>query len=224
MKLINNRRSLRTCIIVLTTLIFCVFSYNRILAFDGNSNLIKKQNSNNISKPNLQKLKTDSKGENKNSKVQTNNEKDSVPAVSEKKINNLLILPAVGTISSPFGYRKLTMNDGSVSTEIHKGIDIAAPMGNKICAALSGTVTFAGIQQGYGNTIIISHANGMETLYGHCSKLEVNVGDRVEAKQEIGKVGSTGRSTGPHVHFEVRINGNAVNPMDYIQKGCITSN
>lgn len=235
--LIKNRRSLRVSVVLLTTLIFCMFSYSRIMALEGNSNLVKKQDNSNIIKTNAQKNKKEVKVQNKVSKSKTksniavNKNKDTVPTISKSSsnkkgnvISNLLVFPAVGTISSPFGYRVLKLQDGSVSKEIHSGIDIAAPMGSKISSALGGVVKFAGVVDGYGNTIIISHDNGMETLYGHCSKLEVKAGDKVEAKQEIGKVGSTGRSTGPHVHFEVRINGSAVNPMSYLDTSSITGN
>ncbi|WP_010232963.1 M23 family metallopeptidase [Clostridium arbusti] len=149
-----------------------------------------------------------SKGEvaaNSNNTVATNNEQAA-----------LLTLPANGRISSFFGYRKVTLNNGTIEAGMHKGLDIAVPMGTKIAAAMSGEVEFVGVQEGYGNVIILKHPNGLETLYGHCSKIEVNKGEKVNTGNEIGKVGSTGRSTGPHIHFEVRLNGTAVDPLKYL--------
>lgn len=165
---------------------------------------------------------------NKNNVVLDSNKKNdnvsnsNIDVISNKTIaaNNeqvaLLTLPANGRISSFFGYRKVTLNDGTVESGIHKGLDIAVPMGTKIGAAMSGEVEFAGVQEGYGNVIILKHSNGLETLYGHCSRIEVNKGEKVNTGDEIGKAGSTGRSTGPHIHFEVRLNGNAVDPLKYL--------
>ena len=94
--------------------------------------------------------------------------------------------------------------------------DIAAAAGTAINAAADGTVLFAGVKGTYGNLVILSHSNGFLTYYAHCSKLLVNVGDSVTQGQPIAAVGSTGRSTGPHCHFEVRIGGTAVNPLQYL--------
>ncbi|MEM6486990.1 MAG: peptidoglycan DD-metalloendopeptidase family protein [Pseudomonadota bacterium] len=100
---------------------------------------------------------------------------------------------------------------------MHQGIDIAAPHGTPILATASGVVTFAGWQRGYGRVIEIRHAFGFETLYAHLSKIRVTVGQRVEAGERIGDMGNTGRSTGTHVHYEVQINGTAVDPMTFIE-------
>jgi len=116
-------------------------------------------------------------------------------------------LPTHGKISSRFGYRWGRM---------HEGIDLAAPTGTPVYAADGGVVTFAGWQSGYGKTVIIDHGNGVETLYGHNSELLVKKGTRVAKGTKIAKVGNTGRSTGPHLHFEVRVNGKAVNPAKYL--------
>ena len=97
-------------------------------------------------------------------------------------------------------------------------MDIAAPYGTKIVAAAKGKVTHSGWMGGYGNLIIITHDNGIQTYYGHCSKLIAKVGDEVEAGDEIAKVGSTGFSTGNHLHFEIRKNGNQINPQKYLYK------
>ena len=117
------------------------------------------------------------------------------------------VRPAYGTISSRFGRR--TRNN-------HQGIDIAAPVGTPIKAADGGTVTFSGWQSGYGYLIIINHGNGYQTYYGHCSALHSKVGDKVEKGEHIANVGNTGVSTGPHLHFEVRVDGVPQNPANYV--------
>jgi murein DD-endopeptidase MepM/ murein hydrolase activator NlpD len=116
-------------------------------------------------------------------------------------------VPYAGLITSRYGYR---------GREFHTGVDLAGPIGSPIVAADGGTVSFAGYHGSYGKCIIIDHGNGIQTLYGHCSKLLVTKGEKVSKGELIAKVGSTGRSTGPHCHFEVRVNGNDVNPMRYI--------
>lgn len=110
-------------------------------------------------------------------------------------------------VSSPFGYR-----GGS----LHTGIDIAGRGGDPIYAYKSGLVIFSGWSGGYGYLIKVDHGNGVITYYAHCSKLLVTAGDSVEMGQEIAKEGTTGNSTGNHLHFEIRINGTAVNPYGYI--------
>ena len=98
----------------------------------------------------------------------------------------------------------------------HTGLDIAAPKGTSIKAAASGTVIHAGWKGSLGNLVIISHGNGVQTYYGHCSKLIAKVGQKVSQGQVIAKVGSTGNSTGNHLHFEVRKNGVLYNPQNYV--------
>ncbi|HHX24271.1 MAG TPA: peptidoglycan DD-metalloendopeptidase family protein [Thermoanaerobacterales bacterium] len=117
--------------------------------------------------------------------------------------------PIVGQITSPYGWR---------GREFHAGIDICQSKGAPVRASNSGTVTFAGWRGGYGNLVIINHGGGIETYYAHNSSLLVSVGQQVEKSQQIATVGSTGRSTGPHVHFEIRVNGSPVNPMEYLNK------
>ena len=118
------------------------------------------------------------------------------------------INPTSGIISSRYGRRW----DRS-----HNGIDVAASTGTPIYAAAGGTITYSGYNSGgYGYLIKMSHGNGVETYYGHCSQLLVSSGTTVSQGQLIAKVGSTGRSTGPHLHFEVRLNGTPQNPLNYV--------
>ena len=100
---------------------------------------------------------------------------------------------------------------------MHKGVDFAARTGTRISAADGGTVTWAGWKSGgWGYLVVINHGNGLETYYAHNSKVLVRVGQKVTKGQQIAKMGSTGNSTGPHVHFEIHKNGNYVNPWRYI--------
>ena len=119
--------------------------------------------------------------------------------------------PLRGTITSRFGYRSIFGG-----TSYHSGLDIAAPYGTQISAADGGTVTFVGWRGSYGQTVIITHDNGMVTYYAHCSSLLVNTGDRVYQGQAIARVGMTGTATGYHCHFEVRVNGHSVDPEAYL--------
>lgn len=231
----KKNRSIQITVLLVSTAIFCLFSCRNIMAVEDITSVKKTVQQSKTSNPNLVKKKeNNNQGKSlvKNKEkpnTSVNKGKKSVPVMSEKSSKNtasqeVFSMPVSGTITSPFGYRRLTMQDGSVSNEMHSGLDIAAAMGTKICAAFGGTVKFAGVQEGYGNTIILSHANGVETLYGHCSKLCVSVGETVNKGDGIGEVGSTGRSTGPHVHFEVRVNGKAVNPINYINSRGVTQN
>jgi LysM repeat protein len=118
-----------------------------------------------------------------------------------------------GIITSPFGKRSDPLT-GDVRH--HSGVDLRAKWGDRVYAASSGRVIFTGISGGYGNLIQIVHKNGYITLYGHLSKILVKVGDKIKRGQLIGRVGETGRVTGPHLHFEIRKNGKAVDPLPYI--------
>ncbi len=122
-------------------------------------------------------------------------------------------VPSSGRISSSYGMRYHPVLH---KMKMHTGIDIPAPYGNSIVAGNSGTVILAQYTQGYGNTVIIDHGGGIATLYGHCSRFCVSVGDKVDAGEVIAKIGSTGLSTGNHCHFEVRVNGATVNPLKYV--------
>lgn len=120
-------------------------------------------------------------------------------------------LPSSYTITSSFGMRKHPILR---KLKMHTGIDIDANKGDSIVAANNGTVIIAQWQSGYGNTVVIDHGGGITTLYAHCSKLLVSVGNDVKAGKVIAKAGSTGLSTGPHLHFEVRKDGKPVNPLN----------
>lgn len=121
--------------------------------------------------------------------------------------------PVLGRLSSGFGGRD---SPGGVGSTNHKGLDIAVPYGTPICAADSGTVTYAGWMRGYGNVVFIDHHNGYETRYAHNSSLTISVGQHVYQGQQIACAGSTGNSTGNHCHFEVRFDGEAHDPVDYL--------
>lgn len=132
--------------------------------------------------------------------------------IDSKTVNGiyLAVTPVTGRITSRFGANE------SIRDHTHKGIDIAATRGTPILATAAGTVTFAGWSSGYGYLVKIDHGNGVETYYGHCSRLYVSAGESVEAGTEIAAVGSTGNSTGNHLHFEIRLNGEQINPQTYV--------
>lgn len=119
------------------------------------------------------------------------------------------ILPVVGRATSGYGVRTDPIHGTTVN---HRGFDLAAPTGTEVAAAARGTVIHAGPAGTYGNLVTLRHDNGFETRYAHLSTVGVQVGDVVEAGQDVGKVGSTGHSTGPHLHFEVRRDGEAIDP------------
>jgi murein DD-endopeptidase MepM/ murein hydrolase activator NlpD len=125
-----------------------------------------------------------------------------------------LLWPAVGPITSPFGWR---IHPIFGTREFHTGIDIGAPYGATVSAADAGTVDFAGTMSGYGNVVVIDHGGGLATLYGHLSAYRVSVGQSVARGAPIANVGCTGWCTGAHLHFEVRLSGQPVDPMPYLQ-------
>lgn len=129
--------------------------------------------------------------------------------------NGLFTHPCPGyrRISSTFGYRKAPLAGASTN---HKGVDFAAPTGTPIYAAAGGTVTSAGYSGKAGNLLIINHGNGMQTYYMHCNKIYVSAGQKVEKGQNVAAVGTTGNSTGPHLHFQVMSGGTPVNPLLYL--------
>jgi len=120
----------------------------------------------------------------------------------------------MGIVTSRFGWRIHPIFGGR---EFHTGMDIATRWGSPVIAARGGVVRFVGWKSGYGRIVIVDHGDGMETAYSHLSAAVVNPGQRVEQGQAIGRIGSTGWSTGPHLLFEVRRNGVAVDPARYLR-------
>jgi len=122
--------------------------------------------------------------------------------------------PVRGAVTSPFGGRLDPFSGGA---SFHPGLDITAPYGERVVAAGSGVVVSAGNKgDGYGNKVVISHGDTISTLYGHLSAILVKKGEEVKEGDPIGRVGSTGRSTGDHLHFEIRVDGTPVNPLAYL--------
>ena len=124
------------------------------------------------------------------------------------------IWPVVGKLESGFGGRRNPF--GGSGYEFHSGQDIDAQTGDPVVAGASGTVSFVGVQNGYGNLIVIDHGGGLTTRYGHLSHIDIAQNQTVARGQFIGRVGSTGRSTGPHLHYEIRINDEPVDPLQYL--------
>ncbi len=122
--------------------------------------------------------------------------------------------PHFGVITSGYGHRENPFTGENVET--HKGLDIRGNYGEIIKSTASGVVASAGPRGGYGNCIVIDHGNGFETFYGHLSKILIKKGQLVNAGDEIGKIGSTGRSTGPHLHYEIHRNGKIINPRSFL--------
>lgn len=122
--------------------------------------------------------------------------------------------PVRGYISSGFGHRESPFVGNK--SEVHEGLDISAPTGTPVLAAANGTVIFAGPYSDLGNAVTIDHGYGYVTTYGHMSKITVHAGQTLKNGQKIGAVGSTGRSTGPHLHYEVQVAGSKVNPRNYL--------
>ncbi|MFN0061395.1 MAG: M23 family metallopeptidase [Myxococcaceae bacterium] len=123
------------------------------------------------------------------------------------------IWPSRGWVTSDFGHRQDPYTSERVQ---HQGLDIAAPHGKEVNSPSDGTVIFAGLEGGYGNVLVIDHGYGIKTRYGHLAKIDVKAGERVKRGQAVAAVGNTGRSTGPHLHYEVRVNGVPQNPRKFI--------
>ena len=128
--------------------------------------------------------------------------------------------PTTGTITSPYGPRPNKPVPGV--NPFHKGTDVAAASGTPIYAAFSGTVVEARVLGTYGKWVLIDHGNGVQTGYAHNSAIHVNVGQTVSAGDLIASMGSTGASTGPHLHFEVRVNGEAIDPVPFLSERGVT--
>ncbi|RPJ83884.1 MAG: M23 family metallopeptidase [Acidobacteria bacterium] len=126
------------------------------------------------------------------------------------------IPPVHGYPSASYGYR---LDPFTGVRDFHSGIDISAPRGNKVLATADGLAIYAQGQVGYGRLVVLQHKFGLSTRYGHLSQVAVKVGQRVKKGDIIGYVGSTGRATGPHLHYEVRLNGQPMNPMLFYREG-----
>ena len=185
--------------------------------FDLNLNIIEKYTDNleeiNTSKIEIAKVDAIAK-------ISEEIEEEKKQKEEEERINNmpsingikLAYTPVSGTISSRYGV------SSRIRSSTHTGLDIAAPQGTSIKAVAEGTVTCASYNGSYGNLVKIDHGNGIETWYAHTSKMYVTAGQKVEAGEVIAAVGSTGNSTGAHLHLEIRINGQHVNPQQYLYK------
>ncbi len=135
--------------------------------------------------------------------------------VREEQARIPSIWPVIGgEVTDGYGVRGNPFGGGSA--EFHSGQDVAAPRGTPVLAAADGFVSQAGTQSGYGQIVVIDHGNGLTTRYGHLSKIEATLGQEIKRGELLGEVGSTGRSTGPHLHYEVRFNDVAVNPRHYL--------
>lgn len=141
---------------------------------------------------------------------QAEEEKERQNAIATINGINLSVLPVNGMITSRYGV------SSSIRRSTHTGLDIACSSGTAIKVVSKGTVTFAQYNGSYGNLVKVDHGNGVETWYAHCSKIYAKVGQEVKAGDVIAAVGSTGNSTGPHLHLEIRINGQTVNPQNYL--------
>lgn len=138
----------------------------------------------------------------------------------ERLVTNVAMVPMgyprISSFTSFFGYRGNPFDFGGGRNEFHPGLDFKGKVGDPVKCTASGKVIFTGKAGGYGNCVRIRHINNVETWYGHLSRINVHEGQNVTVGEVIGKVGSTGRSTGPHLHYEVRRNGKPVNPVQYL--------
>jgi murein DD-endopeptidase MepM/ murein hydrolase activator NlpD len=123
------------------------------------------------------------------------------------------VWPTRGWVTSDFGNR---LDPYTADRVMHHGLDIAAPYGKDVLSPSDGIVVFSGLEGGYGNVLVIDHGYGVKTRYGHLAQIDVKAGERVSRGQKLGSVGNTGRSTGPHLHYEVRVNGVPENPRKFI--------
>lgn len=124
------------------------------------------------------------------------------------------VRPVLGPVSSFFGWRDLSV----AGNRFHGGVDLVAPSGSPVAAARGGTVVFVGWAGAYGYAVYLDHEGGWQTRYAHLSRIDVRVGDRVRQGAQVGAVGSTGASTGPHVHFEIRHEGRALDPFGFVPR------
>jgi murein DD-endopeptidase MepM/ murein hydrolase activator NlpD len=139
-------------------------------------------------------------------------------AGSEEKVASMLsgFWPVNGQITCPYGSRR---DPFSGEGAYHTGMDLGAPRGSQVSASADGTVEAAGWSNGYGQLVVIDHGNGYETYYGHLSRIDVIEGQSIRQGEHVGAVGSSGRSTGPHLHYEVRVGGVPINPYRFLSSG-----
>ena len=163
-----------------------------------------------ISTNDLEVAKTTISNTISNTIEQKREEEEKAKGIANVNGIKIAVLPVEGTISSRYGV------SSRIRVSTHTGLDIAATTGTPINVVSDGTVTFAGWSGSYGKLVKIDHGNGVETWYAHTSKMYVTAGEQVSAGETIAAVGSTGNSTGPHLHFEIRINGKTVNPQNYV--------
>ena len=163
-----------------------------------------------ISTNDLEVAKTTISNTISNTIEQKREEEEKAKGIANVNGIKIAVLPVQGTISSRYGV------SSRIRVSTHTGLDIAATTGTPINVVSDGTVTFAGWSGSYGYLVKVDHGNGVETWYGHTSKMYVTAGEQVSAGETIAAVGSTGNSTGPHLHFEIRINGKTVNPQNYV--------
>lgn len=166
----------------------------------------------------LNKMKIDNAGGETNFEINDINE---IAEYYESKMKDLeatvkkipMGIPHNGRITSDFGYRSNPFT--GKQTETHSGLDFKGNIGDPIKTTADGTIEFAGVKGGYGNCIIVAHENNVKTLYGHLSKIRVRENQKVNAGDVIGDLGNTGRSTGPHLHYEIIVNNEKINPEPY---------
>ena len=163
-----------------------------------------------VAKTNIQEKLEQKKEEQKQKEEQEAKKKEEETAIANINGIKIATKPISGTITSRYGV------SSSIRKSTHTGLDISATTGTPIKAVAGGTVTCASYTGSYGNLVKIDHGNGVETWYGHTSKMYVKVGQKISSGDVIAAVGSTGNSTGPHLHFEIRVNGVAYNPQNYL--------
>jgi murein DD-endopeptidase MepM/ murein hydrolase activator NlpD len=132
--------------------------------------------------------------------------------VAIDRVGEGFVRPVVGPVTSPFGWRAISV----AGNRFHGGLDIAADVGTPVAAARGGIATRTGWAGAYGYHVVLDHGDGWETRYAHLSRVDVTVGERVRQGATLGLVGSTGASTGPHLHFEIRHEGRAIDPLGYL--------
>ncbi|TXH22179.1 MAG: M23 family metallopeptidase, partial [Chitinophagaceae bacterium] len=136
--------------------------------------------------------------------------------IKEVLQNTPIGLPHFGEQTSGFGFRHNPFGTGAI--EGHKGLDFRGDYGETIKSTADGVVEFAGVKGGYGNCVIVKHKNNFHTLYGHLSKISVKENQKIASGEKIGELGSSGRSTGPHLHYEVHVNGERVDPSRFVKQ------